>query len=213
MVLRKLMGVFMVTLLIGAASFATAGVPDLGLSTATRAYVGPEQLSLFNLPNGGGSAFTAAFKPAGGGLADATITVTLVDGLGAAIENYPFEDVTVNCDDGVNAIAPCLGGVTADANTDALGQTQFQTPLASGGWANANTDVEIAGAALTSGSVALRMNSADISGDGAVTLTDVGIFSSIFYGAYSYAADFNNDGVMSLSDVGLLASGVGGACP
>ncbi len=212
MVLRKLMGVFMVALIIGAASFAVAGVPDLGLSTATRAYTGTEVLSLFNLPSGGGAAFTEANLP-GGGIADATITVTLHDGLDAPIANYPFEDITLSCDDGTHAMVPCLGGVTADGNTDALGVTQFQTPLAAGGYADANTDVMIAGAALTSGSVALRMNSADISADGIVNLTDVGMFSSIFYGAYDYAADFTNDGVVNLSDVGRLASGVGGSCP
>jgi hypothetical protein len=204
------MGVFMVALIVGAASFAMAGVPDLGLSTATMATVG-QTLSLFNLPNGAGAAFTDA-NAAGGGLADATITVVL-NSTSGAIANYPFEDITLSCTDGVNAMVPCLGGVTADANTDAAGMTQFQTPLAAGGWADANTDVMIAGAALTSGSVALKMNSADINGDGIVNLSDVGIFSSIFYGAYSYAADFTNDGLVNLSDVGRLASGVGGACP
>ena len=54
------MGIFMITLLVGAASFATAGVPDLAQSTAARAYLGPETAVLFNAPNGGGSAFTEA---------------------------------------------------------------------------------------------------------------------------------------------------------
>ena len=209
MVLRKLMGVFMAALVIGAASLAVAGVPDLQQSTASRAYVGVETLSLFNLPSGGGSAFTGAQKP-GGAVADATITLTLRDGLGVAIENYPFEDLTLAS----TGVVPCLGGVTADANTDALGQTQWQTPLAAGGYSTgATTVVEVAGAALTSGSVALRMNSADINGDGTVNLSDVGIFSSVFYGAYNYKADFTNDGLVNLSDVGRLASGVGGSCP
>ncbi len=212
MVLRKLMGVLMVALIVGAASFAVAGVPDLGLSTATMATSG-QTLSLFNLPSGGGNAFTAAYIVGGGGQADATITVTLNDGLGAPIANYPFEDITLACTNGGQVMVPCLGGATADANTDASGVTQFQTPLAAGGWADGTTEVLIAGAALTSGGVALQMNSADINGSGNVDLSDVSIFSSIFYGAYSYAADFNADGAVTLSDVALLASGVGGACP
>jgi len=207
------MGVFMVALIVGAASFATAGVPDLGLSTASMATVG-STLSLFNLPSGGGNAFTAAYIVGGGGQLDATITVTLNDGLGAPIANYPFQDITLACDDGLGqAMVPCLGGASADGNTDALGQTTFQNPLAAGGWAVATTDVMIAGAALTSGGVALQMNSADINGSGIVDLSDVAMFSSIFYGAYSYGADFNADGAITLSDVALLASGVGGACP
>lgn len=210
MVLRKLMGVFMATLIIGAASFAMAGVPDLDLSTHSTGYGGPSTLSLFNLPNAGGNAFTQAFLPAGGGFADGTITLTLRDGLGAVIADYPFEDLTLAS----AGMVPCTGGVTADANTDALGQTQWQTPLAAGGYTTAGlTQIEVAGAPLNSGDVAMIMNSADINGDGTVNLSDVGIFSSVFYGAYSYSADFNNDGLVNLSDVGLLASGVGGSCP
>ena len=47
------MGVFMITLLVGAASFATAGVPDLALSTANTAYAGAGSAVMFNIPNGG----------------------------------------------------------------------------------------------------------------------------------------------------------------
>ena len=87
MVLRKLVGIFAITLMIGAASFATAGVPDLVESTAVRAYVGPEQAVMFNIPNGGGSAFTSA--SIFGGTVDASITLTIRDGFGVAIANFP----------------------------------------------------------------------------------------------------------------------------
>lgn len=215
MVLRKLMGVFLITLVVGAASFAVAGVPDLGLSGATRAHVGAYNLSLFNLPNAGGSAFTAANRlPAdGGGIADATISLTLVDGLGAAIENYPFEDMTLRCDDGLGqAMVPCVGGNTANANTDAAGFAEWANPMRAGSWSTASTEILIAGAPLTSGVIALQMCSADIDGSGTVNLVDVGLFSGIFYGAYSYGADFNFDGAVSLPDVGRLAAGLGATC-
>ncbi len=211
MVLRKLMGVLMVALVVGAASFAMAGVPDLQKSTATMATVG-KTLSLYNLPTGAGSPFTEAVA-FGGAVFDATISITLLDGLDQPIENYPFEDITLSCTDGTNSYVACTGRGSADADTDALGHTQFQNPLPAGGWADADTDVMIAGVALTSGSVALRMNSADISGDGVVDLADVGMFSTIFSGTYSYGADFNYDGAVDLADVGRLAAGVGKSCP
>ena len=212
MVLRKLMGVLCVALIVGAATLAVAGVPDVGNSTATRAYTGTETLSLWNLPDGDGNPFTEAFKP-GGSVADATISVVLKDGLGAFVKNYPFEDVNLSCDSGTQAVVPCPGGATADFNTDDFGWTEFRTPLQAGGWSLANSVVSIAGAPLTSGDVALTMNSSDISGDGNVNLTDVGMFSPIFYGAYSYAADFNNDNNVNLADVGRLAAGYGKKCP
>jgi hypothetical protein len=207
------MGVLSVALIVGAASFAMAGIPDLGLSSASRAYVGGETLSLWNLPDGTGNALTAAFLP-GGAEADATISVELLDGLGVPVPNYPFEDMNLACDDGLGqAMVPCAGGASADFNTDVDGLTTFQTPLNAGGWSTANTVVLIAGAPLTSGDIALRMNSSDMSGDGLVNLTDVGMFSPIFYGPYSFAADFNNDGLVNLADVGRLSAGNGKICP
>lgn len=214
MVLRKLMGVFMVALVVCAASVAVANVPDLGLSTATMATTG-QTLSLFNRPDGGGSPLTEAYVLNGGGAkADATITLTLVDGLGNPIANYPFEDLTLSCDDGAGqAMVPCVGGVSADGNTDAAGQTTFAGTLRAGGWAAANTDVMVAGSALTSGGVALQMNSSDLNGDGVVAVSDISLFAQIYYGSYSYGADFNADGSVAISDVSLLAQGNGAACP
>jgi len=208
------MGVFMVALVVGAASVAVANVPDLGLSTATMATTG-QTLSLFNLPDGGGNPLTEAYVLNGAGAkVDATITLTLLDGLGNPIENYPFEDLTLSCDDGLGqAMVPCTGGVSADGNTDAAGQTTFSGTLRAGAWAAANTDVMVAGAALTSGGVALQMNSADMNGDGVVAVSDISLFAGVYYGTYSYGADFNADGSVALSDVSLLAGGNGSACP
>ena len=84
MVLRKLMGIFTITLIVGAASLAMAGVPDVTQCTATRAYTGPEFCVLFNVPDGNGNAFTDAVK-VGGGVADATITLIVKDGGGVPI--------------------------------------------------------------------------------------------------------------------------------
>lgn len=206
------MGIFAITLMVGAASFATAGVPDLANSTAERAYLGAEPAVLFNIPNGGGSAFTDAVIP-GGVVVDATITLTLVDGSGAAIPNFPFEDAWIESADG--GMVACVGGATADANTDALGQTQWQTPLQAGGSSEALTVVYISGAPLTSSAgVAVKHNSADLNGDGTVNLTDVPIFAGDFYGGvYIFRSDFAYDEAVNLSDVVKLAQALGASCP
>jgi len=201
--LKKIMGIFAITLLVGAASFATAGVPDLTESDATTAagsYV------MFNIPNGGGSSFGAA---AGG---DATITLTLRDGLGAVIANYPFEDMWIESTDG--GMVACTGGATADANTDAAGETEWATPLQAGGSSEAGTQVSISGAFLAGATLPINHNSADIDGNGAVNLSDVPLFAGDFYGGMDpFRSDFAFDGVVNLSDVVRLAQALGASCP
>jgi len=210
MALKKFMGIFACVLMIGSAALATAGVPDLQLSTASRAYAGPETAVLFNIPNGGGNAFTSAAIAAG--TVDATITLTLLDGAGVAVANFPFEDAWVESADG--GLFACVGGTSADANTDANGVTTWANPLAAGGNSEAVTVVMVSGAALTSsGGLAISHNSADINGDGVVNLTDVPIFAGDFFGAYAFRSDFSFDGSVNLSDVVRLAQALGAECP
>jgi len=204
MVLKKIMGIFAITLMVGAASFASAGVPDLTLSDAATGVNGP--YVMFNIPNGGGSAFTGA---AGG---DATITLTLRDGLGVAIANFPFEDAWLETLDG--GMAACTGGATADANTDVNGVTEWVTPLQAGGASTAGTQVSISGAFLDGAALNINHNSADINGDGNVNLTDVPLFAGDFYGGvYAFRSDFAFDGFVNLSDVVRLAQALGASCP
>ncbi len=204
MVLKKIMGIFAITLMVGAASFATAGVPDLTLSGAATGGAGP--YTMFNIPNGGGSSFVDA---AGG---DATITLTLLDGLSAPIANFPFEDAwLVSLDAGM---AACTGGTTADANTDIDGITTWATPLQAGGSSQAGTQVSISGANLNGPALNIDHNSADINGDGNVNLTDVPLFAGDFYGGgYVFRSDFAFDGAVNLSDVVRLAQALGASCP
>jgi hypothetical protein len=210
------MGLFACALIIGAASFAMAGVPDLQWSTAARAYAGPETLSLFNVPNGSGKAFTQAFLPAGAGNADATISLTLKDGLGVPIDNYPFEDMWIESNDGVGpGLTACAGNAVADFNTNASGNTVWAAAMTAGGYSTALTFVMINGDALTSNAgIGLNFNSPDINADGAVNLSDGGFFSTdLFVGPYNYRSDFNNDGALNLTDGGFLASAIGATCP
>lgn len=213
MVLRKLMGLFVCTLILGVASFAMAGVPDMGNSEGSMPnYAGLDPVMLFNLPGGTGSTFANAQLP-DGSTVDATIEVVLRDGNNDIIPDFPAEDLWLaSADDGMVA---CIGGASADGDTDEFGVTDWSTALAAGGSSLANTYIMVSGDALTGvgSEFALHFNSADMDGSGDVLLNDVGAFSTVFYGAYDFSADFFFDGVVNLSDVGRLAQGVGSACP
>lgn len=210
MVLRKLMGVLMITLIVGAASLAMAGVPDVNQCSAVRAYVGPEGCVVKCVPDGSGNPFTAAVK-VGGGTVDGTITVYVNDSAGAAIANLPFEDVWIESVGG--GMVACTGGATADASTDAMGMTQFQTPIQAGGSDLSDTVVKINGNSIP-GTVKVSYNSPDLNGDGTVNLTDVQAFANDYYaGSYVFRSDLFFDNIINLSDIPELASGIGASCP
>ncbi len=210
------MGIFAVTLIVCGASFATAGIPDLEESTADAATAGT--LSLFCLPNGAGSVFSDAYVKGGSGgstvAADATVTLTLRDGGGFVIPNFPAEDMWLQWTDEATLVV-CAGGTIADFDTDASGVTSWNAGLNLGGFAEALVQVRINGDALTSSAgIALHVNSADVNFDGVVNLADVGTFSSDFANpTVQYRSDFANDGVMNVADVGKMALGVGASCP
>jgi hypothetical protein len=213
MVLRKLTGVFSIALVIGAASLAVAGVPDLGLSTASTAAGGGVTPVMYNLPNGLGSTFANAGSV--GGAVNATITLTVLDGGGVPVANFSAADMWLEKAAGAGNFAACTGGTVADLNTNAAGVTTWAAPLRAGGWSNVNTLVVINGSALTSSSgLVLWHNSSDLSGDGSADLSDIGEFATDFFGGvYSFRADLSYDALVDLGDIGVLASGVGAVCP
>ena len=61
--------------------------------------------------------------------------------------------------------------------------------------------------------VSLDFNSADLSGDLRVDLTDLGLFVVDFYGNYDFRSDLHFDEVINLSDLGRFADAFGAACP
>lgn len=216
MVLRKLTGVFSIALVIGAATVAMAGVPDLFLSTASTATPVGETPVLYNLPNGLGNPFTAAASLSMGQNRNATITMTVLDGGGVAVTAFSLNDMWLEKEvvAGTGNFFPCVGGTTADQNTNALGVTFWAAPLRAGGWSTSKTMVVINGAALTSNTgLVLQHNSADIDGNGLTNLSDIGEFATDYFGAYAFRSDLYYDGAVNLSDIGSLASGVGANCP
>lgn len=212
--LRKLMGLLVCTMVISAAA-ANAGVPDLTLSTAEAPGLPAEAVTVYCLPNGLGAEFTQA-KVFGDGVTnyDATITLTLRDGNGDVIPNFPAEDMWI--DSSSATFFRCAQGTIADANTDAAGQTEWQNALFAGGYTAPGTDmvqVYINGGELNGAPFDVQFNSADVTGDGNVTLADIGGFAQNYYGAYAYRADLVWDGNLTLADIGRLAQGNGTACP
>jgi hypothetical protein len=202
------MGLLACSLVVSLATVAWAGIPDLDLSSADYAATGT-QVSVYSLPNAAGDPLNDVYV-LGGAKVDATITLTLVDSTPTPIFNYPFEDMWLESD--TPAFVFCPGGTTADANTDANGQTTFSGALFAGSW-GAGAVIVINGDALTQAPLDFLFNSPDMDGSLVVNLTDVVLFAGVYYGAYEYAADFYWDGVINLSDIVLLAQGQGATCP
>jgi hypothetical protein len=205
------MGLAVCALIIGSAALAVAGVPDLQLSTAVRANTSNQTMSLYSLPNGGGNAFTAAFLP-GGVIGDATITLTLLDGLGVPIEGFSAEDMWIESAD--NGLVSCGGNAVANFDTNVNGVTAWTGRQFAGGQSQALCIVTINGDPLTSNlGLQISFNSADINADGFVNLSDGGFFSQDLFGAYDYRSDFNYDNSVNVSDAGFMAAGLGSSCP
>jgi hypothetical protein len=203
-------------LVVGMASMAWAGVPDLNLSSATIP-AGADGALVFSIPNGQGEPFTNAFLP-GAVVVDATITVQLIDTNTDPIFLYPFEDLWLETS--LGNLAYCSGGTVADQSTDENGETTFSNPIAGGSYtdpASETTLVIVAGAPIAGGGVDVQFNSPDISGDLVVNLTDIVFFTNLIGGDFSdnpqFAGDFNNDGTINLLDIVRFTPGIGATCP
>ena len=186
-------------------------IPDLSHSVATIAYNGPGTPTLLVVPDGNGNLFAEAHDE-DGNVVDATITLTILDSLDVPIANFPFEDCWLESLDG--GMVPCIGGTTADFNTDALGETQWVYPLRAAGYSEAPVLVLINGDALhTNPGLPLNFNSPDINGDGIVNLTDVAIFSNAYFSGYQFRCDLFRDGLLNLSDIPIFATHFTAQCP
>jgi hypothetical protein len=177
---------FLLTTLLTTSAFALSGIPDLELSTAVS-----NGGSIYICPAGDGQTLAGA---------GATITVTLIDGIGAPIANFPFEDLWVESLE-PGALVFCPGGNLADANTNASGETTFSGTLIGGGCTQGGLVVYVSGAALVGPPLEIEVNSPDINGDLVVDYCDSILFTQAFLGAYTFCADFNHDGIINISDI------------
>ncbi len=204
---------------IGSSALADTALPYVGSIVAANT----EEASIFVLPDGSGPPLTAAFA-FGGQLIDASITLELVGCWGSPIDHFPPEDIWLESETETSFSCAYgdMGSFYPDSETDFNGITSFTSSLAGGGWTEGPVWVYVWGSramepldcpyAVEHPPVPLRFNSADINGDGAVTLPDVTQFSTDFFGEYHYRSDFVWDGVLNLSDVILMANGLGSAC-
>ena len=216
MVRRKLVGL-LVCSIVGMASLAVAGIPDLSNSTASTA-AGVLTVSVETLPTGDGRPLNAARTsngtPGNTALINATITLIVRDGNGDPIYLYPSEDLWLQTTAG--GLKLCPGGSTADFSTDVNGQTTFSRAVFGGGHSEGEqTVVVINGSPLVGSNMNIRWNSPDISGDLKVDLTDTVTYAAdaLHPSPYHYRSDMFFDNQINLSDTVLYAQGIGRICP
>ena len=195
---------------------AIAGVGPGDQSTIEVATSGT--LSLFCLPDGGGSVFADACLKGGSDgnvvSADATITLTLwLDGV-YPTAYYPAEDIWLQWVD-ESTVFRCDGGTIADSATDGDGITTWSRALKLGGCSEGSCVVFANGQALSNPPpIPVQVNSPDINADGLVNLADVGLFAQDFYNPDTqYRSDFVHDDVMNVADVAKMAQSLGVSCP
>lgn len=180
-------------------------------------------LSMYLLPNGSGTPFSACYD-ANGTVVVATIVVTLVDANGNRAINVPASSVRIEqsgsplswCSDTFYP-PPAHAPNMADGPSNLSGQSIFTLAYHGGGFLPGPLQVwvkEVNGNwSLVPSTLPVTFNSADITGDLAVNLGDVGIFAADYFGAYHYRSDFNNDSSVNLTDVQLLSNAIGITCP
>jgi hypothetical protein len=209
-------------LLAGAAPvYGQVQTPDPTKTTISTPSPGP--FSLFCVPNGSGNDLLAAYE-FGGTPANAQIHLTMRDANNVPVINFPYEQIWIEssgtdlylCPPNPNRLA-----TIANADTDISGSTDFLGPFHVGGhheppnvlefW------VELAnGSSLLVGTGApVSFNSPDLTQDGIVNISDVIVFSNIWFGAYEYRGDFLWDGAINISDLVLFsqALSLGAQCP
>ena len=136
----------------------------------------------------------------------------IFDAFGDPVPDFPAEDMWL--EPVGDFLFACVGGIAADSATDENGWTIWAEPLNVGGFSDSECTLFVNGMFVQGWTdLNLRFNSSDITGDGQVNLADVSLFSSYYFGSYSFAADLYSDGVLSLADVAFLATGLGTSCP
>lgn len=180
------------------AGFASAGIPAVANCTATSAGG-----TLYICPAGDAESL---------GSVGAGVAITVRDANSVPIANFPFQDIWLRSAT-AGQINLCQGGLTADANTNAAGQTNMTGVPSGGGCTQGPMQVVLSGVALpVSQNLNIRMNSPDITGDLNTNLADVGPFSAALNGAYSFCADYFDNGVINLADVGIFSTHLGHTC-
>ena len=210
---RRLLSLVLITgLVMALASLAWAGVPDPGKSDC----------AVVDLSGGGAVAFEMTITPAGSAKSmfelDFEVVVHVRDANGLAIPNYPLADIWLD-DPGTGLIVLCQGGSTADADTDGNGMATLSGAISGGGGSTTGMAVYVSGVAVTlnadgTGGISLpiNVNSPDLTGDLAVDISDIGVFSGDLV-TYDFRSDYTHDGLVDISDIGLFSTWMNETCP
>jgi hypothetical protein len=191
----------------GTVSMAVAGIPDVSLSTATTA--AGTQVSVFCTNVLGTSKTLLQAQTAAGVITDATITLTLLDGNGDPIFNYPFEDLWLATS--LNGFVSCSPSLPI-GNTNQLGITTFVGANLGKGHSDRLGGVErcvvmISGTPLSGSGLDILFNSADINGDNIVNSLDLGLFVSALKGIVGtdpYHGNLQYDAAVNSLDLGVF---------
>lgn len=188
---------------------ATPAAAQIDPTTSTAVISAPA--CLMNCPAGDGNTL---------GSVGVNVTFTLFDVTGAPVIGLPpamfeIDGLTpFQVADAFFPAGPAWDVQPAGFSVIAPGVYGYRGALTAGGNEPARAIGKVRGLLLTGAPVMpLTMVSPDMNSDGVVNLVDVVLFTSVFYGPYSYRADFNCDGVVNLIDVTVLATHIGHAFP
>ena len=166
---------------------------------------------LLVVPDASGLPFTDARAP-GGYPVDATIHLVLTDYQHDPVVNYPAEDLWLASSG--QDLAACAGGLCADGPTDEEGAAYWILPRRAGGHNVGETLHGVVSGWELSTEIPLTMVSPDITGDLAVNLADIVLFTDALGGGAGWSrADYNNDQQVNLVDIVLFTSALGADCP
>ncbi len=199
------------------------GTPVAANSTAVLNSPHPA-VSIFVVPNGSGSPLMNCFGP-GGVPTSATIVATFVDASGVMVPGVPQRDIRLEhlnspmswCSDAFYPPPPHAANC-ADGPSNLAGQATFSLAYHGGGQQFQNCRVWVLEA---TGSyqplpqvLPVSMNSPDLSGDLAVNLSDIVLFTQDLQGGGApYRSDFNWDGAINLTDIAMFAQTLATSCP
>jgi len=178
---------------------ATAEVPDVTQCSVV-ALPNPVSGHILCVPDGTGDELGSAIT---------SLNVYVRNSVGDPIQGLPAQDVWLGSADPLDFYI-CASGSVADGPSDASGLMSISGALRIGGYTgrlSGATDgtggiaIYVFGQAIPGSVLNLKVNSTDLSGDGAHSLLDVTAFSDTYNsGVYHFRADFDYNGVVNLSD-------------
>ena len=199
------------------------GTPVAANSTATLVCADPA-VSIYVLPDGSGIPLSQSYGSITSPIT-ATIVVTLFDASGLPVPGVYNREIRLEyqnsnmswCSDSFYPPPPHAANC-ADSDTNVAGQTTFTLAYHGGGAQFQSCRVWVLEAnglyMPIPQTLAVSMNSPDITGDLVVNLSDIVAFAGDLQGGVApYRSDFAWDGVINLTDMVIFSQALGVTCP